>query len=391
MKRSETTEQINLFNWAKRTESILQELALLYHVPNEGKRTNGGILKAAGLKSGVPDICLPVAMGGFHGLYIELKFGKNKTTKSQDDYIGLLKAQGYKTAVCYGAEEAREEILDYLTEPGRMPKKVCVTAPWIAGKCDGIGLPSKMFAREECRGCKYFNPGKEESTMNKIMAAVPKEQAELLKQIIINLSCKNGLPGKSMEETLESVNKDLAALVKARYLTVQQSAEVLTIAMKAYEVGKKERNNARVQKNKSAAVEEEQREMPDGLQEQTGYCRFCGQAGIVRTMVGWSEDRINEQVTIQGQCENAQAYAKAIERKEKAKKRINELFGEGAEKPVKGNVVEILLLTVDAIEDKAMKGITVDVGHGIKAKVSKMAKESIKVERSENKKTTYEE
>lgn len=32
-----------------------------------------------------------------------------------------------------------------------------------------------------------------------------------------------------------------------------------------------------------------------------------------------------------------------------------------------------------------MKGITVDVGHGVKAKVSKMAKESIKVERSENK------
>lgn len=84
-------------------------------------------------------------------------------------------------------------------------------------------------------------------------------------------------------------------------------------------------------------------------------------------------------------------YAKAIERKQKAKKRVNELFGDGAEKPVKGKVVEILLLTVDAIEDKAMKGITVDVGHGIKAKVSKMAKESIKVERSENKKTTYEE
>ena len=45
MKRSETTEQIALFNWAKRTESILPELALMYHVPNEGKRSNGGILK----------------------------------------------------------------------------------------------------------------------------------------------------------------------------------------------------------------------------------------------------------------------------------------------------------------------------------------------------------
>jgi len=46
---------------------------------------------------------------------------------------------------------------------------------------------------------------------------------------------------------------------------------------------------------------------------------------------------------------------------------------------------------VDAIEEKAMKGITIDVGQGIKARVSKMAKESIKVERSEVQKKTYEE
>lgn len=144
-------------------------------------------------------------------------------------------------------------------------------------------------------------------------------------------------------------------------------------------------------KEEGMAEEEEKREMPDGLEEQTGHCRFCGQAGFVRTMVGWSEERVNEQATLQCQCENAQAYTKAIERKQKAKKRINELFGEGAESPVKSNVTDLLLLTVDVIEDKAMKGITVDIGHGIKAKVSKMAKESIKVERSENKKTTYEE
>lgn len=73
------------------------------------------------------------------------------------------------------------------------------------------------------------------------------------------------------------------------------------------------------------------------------------------------------------------------------KKRVNELFGGGAEKPVAEDVVNLLIATVDAIEDKHMKGITVDVGHGVKAKVSKMAKESIKIERLENKKTTYEE
>lgn len=115
MKRSETTEQIALFNWAKRTESILPELALMYHVPNEGKRSNGGILKAAGLKSGVPDICLPVANNGFHGLYIELKFGKNKATKAQEEYMAMLNAQGYKTAVCYGAEKpVAEDVVNLL-------------------------------------------------------------------------------------------------------------------------------------------------------------------------------------------------------------------------------------------------------------------------------------
>lgn len=72
-------------------------------------------------------------------------------------------------------------------------------------------------------------------------------------------------------------------------------------------------------------------------------------------------------------------------------KRERTRLGGGAEKPVAEDVVNLLIATVDAIEDKHMKGITVDVGHGVKAKVSKMAKESIKVERSENKKTTYEE
>lgn len=199
MKRSETTEQIALFNWAKRTESILPELALMYHVPNEGKRSNGGILKAAGLKSGVPDICLPVANNGFHGLYIELKFGKNKATKAQEEYMAMLNAQGYKTAVCYGAEEAREEILAYLTEPGRMPKKACVNAPWINGKCDGINLPSRMFSREECRECKNFNPGREERIINEILSEHPEKRE--IKQAIINLSC--GQTGNKKIESAE--------------------------------------------------------------------------------------------------------------------------------------------------------------------------------------------
>ncbi len=137
--------------------------------------------------------------------------------------------------------------------------------------------------------------------------------------------------------------------------------------------------------------QEEGREMPEGVESQTGYCRFCGQGGVVHTMMGWDQDAVNEAVTCQCQCEEAKKYAESKERVQKAKNRIRELFSSEAEKPIDQNVVSIMFLAVDAIEAKAMKGITVDVGQGVKARVSKVAKESIKVERSEVQKKTYEE
>lgn len=43
--------------------------------------------------------------------------------------------------------------------------------------------------------------------------------------------------------------------------------------------------------------QEEGREMPDGVESQTGYCRFCGQAGMVHTLTGWSQEDVDEAVT----------------------------------------------------------------------------------------------
>lgn len=65
---SESIEQQNLFEWAKIFSGKYPELTLLYHIPNEGKRSlkEGARMKAEGLKAGVPDLCLPVARGGYH-------------------------------------------------------------------------------------------------------------------------------------------------------------------------------------------------------------------------------------------------------------------------------------------------------------------------------------
>lgn len=113
---SESAEQQNLLRWSLWAEAKYPELCLLYHVPNEGKRSRaaGGRLKAEGMKPGVPDLCLPVARCGFHGLYIELKAQGGKPTANQKQWIEKLTAQGYLAKVCVGFESAQQLIESYL-------------------------------------------------------------------------------------------------------------------------------------------------------------------------------------------------------------------------------------------------------------------------------------
>ena len=93
------------------------ELRWLYHVPNEGKRTRntGARLAAEGLKRGVPDLCLPVARKGCHGLYIELKAIRGgRLSPEQVEWLDALTRQGYMAACCKGWEEAADMIVGYL-------------------------------------------------------------------------------------------------------------------------------------------------------------------------------------------------------------------------------------------------------------------------------------
>lgn len=115
-KASESEEQQALFQWADIVSARYPELKLMYHVPNGGQRSRAtaGRLKAEGVKSGVPDICIPVARGGYHGLYLELKVKPNKPTENQIAWIDALNKQGYLALVCYGWRECSEQIEKYL-------------------------------------------------------------------------------------------------------------------------------------------------------------------------------------------------------------------------------------------------------------------------------------
>jgi len=115
-KTSESEEQQTLIEWATVMARKYPEYSLLFHIPNGGARSKAtaGKLKAEGVKTGVPDLFLPVARAGFHGLFIELKVKPNKTTENQDKWIAALKEQGYKVEVCYGWREASKVLDEYI-------------------------------------------------------------------------------------------------------------------------------------------------------------------------------------------------------------------------------------------------------------------------------------
>lgn len=115
----ESGHQEALFSWAAYQTQRMPELEYLHHVPNGGKRDKATAiaLKRQGVKAGVPDIHLPVAKGSYHGLYIELKAGKNTTTSNQKQWLKFLRLQGYYTAICYSWQLAAELIERYLLHP----------------------------------------------------------------------------------------------------------------------------------------------------------------------------------------------------------------------------------------------------------------------------------
>lgn len=114
---SEAQEQMALMHWAQWQVSAHPELKLLHHIPNGGSRTRSeaGRFKAMGVKAGVPDLFLPVARGGFHGLYIELKRETlGKTSAVQLGWISALRKEGYRVEVCHGWQAASDVIMDYI-------------------------------------------------------------------------------------------------------------------------------------------------------------------------------------------------------------------------------------------------------------------------------------
>lgn len=115
---TEAQHQQYVIKWTQQASvrKKFPELKLLYHIPNERKcsAVAGRLLKLQGVKSGVPDLHLPVSRGKYHSLYIEMKTEKGDTSDNQEWWIDELSKQGNRCEVCHGWEEAVRVLEEYL-------------------------------------------------------------------------------------------------------------------------------------------------------------------------------------------------------------------------------------------------------------------------------------
>ena len=88
---------------------------VLSHQMPKVKANAATVLKKTGVKKGVPDLFLPVARGGAHGLWVEMKRRKGgKVSPKQRSWIEALEGQGYVCVVAHGSDEACDAIWQYL-------------------------------------------------------------------------------------------------------------------------------------------------------------------------------------------------------------------------------------------------------------------------------------
>lgn len=145
-KGDEHSHQTAIFQWvALYGVRRHPDMALLHAIPNGAKlrgigtdegRAEGGRMKAEGVRSGVPDVMLPVPVYNqpnaalilrYPGLYVELKKPGREREKDggrseqQVEWHAALVRQGYAVATAYGWQAAAQVLADYLAGAMVMP------------------------------------------------------------------------------------------------------------------------------------------------------------------------------------------------------------------------------------------------------------------------------
>ena len=119
MRQVEHNEQVQFFIYLRLLEGAgVEEAKMAFAVPNGLRVASIRVAKRAvaeGLRAGVPDIIVPIARGGKHGLAIEMKSSitKKHSTKIQKEWQAKLRMQGWEVVECHSPIIALRAFIDY--------------------------------------------------------------------------------------------------------------------------------------------------------------------------------------------------------------------------------------------------------------------------------------
>lgn len=117
----EDTLQINCLKWLK----LQYPWLIWHHSPNEGRRTKFERykFKMLGAKAGFPDLMIfNTTDNEYKGIAVEFKFGKNKLTNAQIQWLDDLHKWGFKVEVVYSFDDFKKLINAYYSKYGKTKK-----------------------------------------------------------------------------------------------------------------------------------------------------------------------------------------------------------------------------------------------------------------------------
>lgn len=126
----EHTQQVRLMDWLALQRGRWPWVDLVYAVPNFfGKAGKGGASAGVyaranreGRKKGVADLVFPIARGGWHGLYLEMKAKDDgQLSPEQKRFLAGVHREGYCAVACWG-EEAARAVIEWYDGLGVLPE-----------------------------------------------------------------------------------------------------------------------------------------------------------------------------------------------------------------------------------------------------------------------------
>lgn len=119
-----------------------------------------------------------------------------------------------------------------------------------------------------------------------------------------------------------------------------------------------------------------------------GSCYYCGKTAILNYPKEATDEQKNDMATKQCDCVQAKIEREKELEIERAKERIEQLFGSGAEEmgfePIPEAEIHHLMNTVvQLIANRVIRGTTIEINSETKAKLTVSSKGKINIERSQ--------